>query len=327
MTKSLKLSDIEAAASRLQAVAVRTPLLRSSHLDCLTGARVYLKPESLQRTGSFKFRGAYNALSAIAVEERSAGVVAASSGNHAQGVALAAKLLGMRSTIIMPEDAPKAKIASTKRYGAEVVLYDRATTDREALSKQVHNERGGSFVHPFDNMLVMAGQGTAGLEAAQDLLAIGEKLDAAFVCCSGGGFATGVGTALKAHFADVQLYTAEPEGFDDMRRSLLSGQYECNLQTAGSLQDALLVRTPGQLTFPQLQAMGARGVCASDAQAMAAVAYAFRELKLVVEPGGACALGHVLHANGAYEGQTLLVTLSGGNIDTDIMLQALQASA
>ena len=319
-------SDIEAAAKRLAGVATRTPLLRSRHLDCITGARVYLKPESLQRTGSFKFRGAYNALSAIPEAEKAKGVVAASSGNHAQGVALAAKLLGLKATIVMPSDAPRMKIQKTKRYGADVVLYERDKVDREAFARDVFEERGGTFVHPFDNPFVMAGQGTAGLEAAEDLARLGETPDAAFVCCSGGGFATGFGIALREHFPAVALNTVEPDGFDDMARSLAAGDWQKNMALSGSVQDALLVASPGKLTFPQLLAMKAVGQSVSDEAALAAVAYAFQELKLVVEPGGAAALAHVLHSDGAYEGQTLLVTLSGGNIDTDMMLKALEGA-
>lgn len=321
----ISIADIEGAARRIAGMAVRTPLLASPHLDALTGARVYLKPECLQRTGSFKFRGAYNRLAALTPQERVRGVLAVSSGNHAQGVAQAARLLGLRATILMPDDAPALKIARTRRDGAEVVLFDRAATDRDALVAEHQAQSGAVYVPPFDDPFVMAGQGTAGLEAAEDLERLGQVPDIALCCCSGGGLSAGFFTAVKARFPEAALRTVEPEGFDDMARSLESGRRESNPAKSGSVQDALLVDAPGRLTLPVLRDLGAAGEVVSDAAALQAVAFAFNELKLVVEPGGAAALAHVLQAGERYAGRTLLVILSGGNIAPEMLATALTA--
>ena len=317
------LADIESARERIAGHAVATPLMRSALLDETTGARVFLKAECLQRTGSFKFRGAFNRLAALSPEERTRGVVAVSSGNHAQGVAQAARLLGIKARILMPSDAPALKIARTRRDGAEVILFDRATTDRDALAAAIVAETGAVFVPPFDDPHVIAGQGTAGLEAAEELKARGETIDHVFTCCSGGGLSAGFGLAVQAFFPKAEVHPVEPVGFDDTARSLASGERQYNAHKTGSVQDALLIDTPGRLTLPLLEAMGASGHAVSDEAALKAVAFAFYEFKLVLEPGGASALAHILTSERRYAGQTLLATLSGGNIERDMLERAL----
>ena len=319
---TISYQDVVTAASRISGMAIRTPLLHHPMLDESTGGRVFIKPENLQRTGSFKFRGAYNRLSAMTNAEKARGVLAISSGNHAQGVALAARLLGIKATILMPSDAPSLKIARTRRDGADVVLFDRATTDRNELANSIARESGAVLVLPFDDPFIMAGQGTAGLEAAEDLEALGISLNHAFVCCSGGGLASGVGVALREFFPLCGVHPVEPEGFDDMMRSLSAGERMKNAAKSGSVQDALLVDMPGILTFPVLSALGATGFAVSDEAALKAVGFAYRELKLVLEPGGAAALAHVLDAGKTYKGQTLLIIASGGNIDDVMMARA-----
>jgi threonine dehydratase len=303
------LEDVQAAAARIAGVAVRTPLLRSDTLDTITGAKVWLKAECLQRTGSFKFRGAWNRLSALTPEERGAGVVAFSSGNHAQGVALAAKLLGIRATIIMPSDAPRIKVEATRGHGAEVVSYDRLTEPRDAIAAKIVAERGGVIVAPFNDPYVVAGQGTAGLEIAEE---IGQP-DIALVCCGGGGLASGIALALPGS----EIVVVEPEGYDDVIRSLASGTIEPVRDPGATLCDALQTLVTSPLTFGILQARGARGVAVSEAEVKAAVAFAFRTLKLVVEPGGAAALAAALSGKLDLKGKTVAITLSGGNVDAE----------
>src|SRR5512135_1235660 len=243
-------ADIEAAAKRLAGVAVRTPLISAPVLGDLLGARVFLKAETLQRTGSFKFRGAYNKISSIAPERRAAGVVAYSSGNHAQGVAAAAKLLGMRATIVMPADAPLAKRSRTAALGAEIVLYERNTQDRAAIAKQIVEERGATLVPPYDDPLIIAGQGTIGAEIVEDLRWLNLKPQVVFIGASGGGLASGVALGISVKVPSAEFYIVEPEGFDDTLRSFASGQRESNPRMSGTICDALMTPTPGELTFP-----------------------------------------------------------------------------
>lgn len=314
--------DVRAAAARIKGHAVRTPLLRSDALDAATGARIWLKPECLQRTGSFKFRGAWNRLSALAPEQRAAGVVAFSSGNHAQGVAYAAKLLGMPATIVMPSDAPPVKVARTRGHGAEVVFYDRLSEDRIAIARALAAERGAVIVPPFDDPLIIAGQGTAGLEAAEDLAAMGVAADFALVCCGGGGLASGfaIGSGLP-------VVVVEPAGYDDVVRSLAAGEIRSVENPGPTVCDALQTLAPSARTFGILQAVGARGVVVSDEAALAAVAFAFRELKLVLEPGGAVALAAALTGAVDVAGRTVVVMLSGGNVEPAIFARALGGEA
>jgi len=311
-------ADVDEAARRLAGVALHTPLLTSAALDAMTGGRIFLKAETLQRTGSFKFRGAYNKLASLAPERRSGGVVAYSSGNHAQGVAAAAQLLGMPCVIVMPRDAPRAKRERTAALGAEIVLYDRASDDREAIAGDIARRRGAVLVPPYDDALIIAGQGTAGREIVEDLAALGLTPDVVVVTASGGGLTAGIALAIKAKAPAALLYTAEPQGFDDHARSFRSGQREQNAALTGTICDALMARMPGRLTFAINQELVGAGVSASDAEVGAAVAFAFAELKLVVEPGGAVALAALMTGKVDVKNKIAVAVLSGGNVDPDL---------
>src|SRR5215813_7677029 len=311
-------ADVDAAARRLAGVALRTPLVTSPVLDALTGARVFLKAEILQRTGSFKFRGAYNKLSSIPQAERAGGVVAFSSGNHAQGVAAAARLLGMPAVIVMPADAPRPKRERTVALGAEVVLYDRVREDRQAIAREIAAKRHATLVPPYDDPQIIAGQGTTGREIVEDLAALGLTPDVVAVTASGGGLTAGIALAVKARVPQASLFTAEPENFDDHARSFRSGERESNAAATGTICDALMARTPGELTFAINRSLVGEGVCASDEEVARAVAFAFRELKLVVEPGGAVALAALLAGRIDIKGKVAVAVLSGGNVDPDL---------
>ena len=308
-------ADVDAAAQRLAGVALRTPLITSPVLDAITRSRVFLKAEILQRTGSFKFRGAYNKLSSIPLSERTHGVVAYSSGNHAQGVAAAARLLGMPAVIVMPADAPRPKRERTRSLGAEVVLYDRAREDRQAIAQDIAQKRHAALVPPYDDPLVIAGQGTIGREIVEDLAAHGLLPEVVVVTASGGGLTAGIALAVKARVPQARLYTAEPEGFDDHARSFRSGQREKNPTLTGTICDALMAQTPGELTFAINRALVGEGCAVSDQEVAAAVAFAFSELKLVVEPGGAAALAALLSGKIDVRGKLAVAVLSGGNVD------------
>ncbi len=321
MTSVVTLDEVERAAERIAGAAVRTPLLRSDALDAATGARIFLKPENLQRTGSFKFRGAYNRLSAIPAADRAAGVVAFSSGNHAQGVALAAALLGMPATIVMPSDAPANKVARTRGHGGEVVFYNRLTEDRDAIAAAIAAKRGAIVVPPFNDRHVIAGQGTAGLEAAADLAAIGLVADLALVCCGGGGLASGFAVG-----SGVPVVAVEPQGYDDVVRSLAAGTILPVDNPGPTRCDALQTLRMAPLTFATLTAHGATGEVVSEAEVARAVAFGFRELKLVVEPGGAVALAAALAGRLDLRGKTVIVVLSGGNIEASVFAACLAES-
>ena len=316
-------ADIELAAQRIAGVAVRTPLINAPVLDERLGARVFLKAETLQRTGSFKFRGAYNKISSIAPERRRAGVVAYSSGNHAQGVAAAARLLGMRATIVMPADAPLLKRQRTAALGAEIVLYDRDREDRAAIAMRIVTERGATLVPPYDDPLIVAGQGTIGREIVEDLGALGIAPDIVVVGASGGGLAAGIALGVKAKVPQALFYTVEPEGFDDTLRSFKSGRRESNPRMSGSICDALLSSTPGELTFPITRELIGQGLVATDEEVKRAVRYAFEELKLVVEPGGAIGLAALLAGKLDVKGKTVVGILSGGNVDADLFAKLI----
>jgi threonine dehydratase len=311
-------ADIDAAARVLAGVAVRTPLLSPPVLSEVLGARVFVKPEVLQRTGSFKFRGAYNKLSSIPESTRANGVVAFSSGNHAQGVAHAAQLLKMHATIVMPLDAPVAKRERTKAYGAEVVLYDRDKEDREAIAREIAGKRGATVVPPYDDPLVIAGQGTVGREIAEDLQALGIAPDVVVVPASGGGLIAGVSTAIKARFPQAQMIVAEPAGFDDHARSLRAGRREAHDAKGRTICDALMASIPGEITFAVNSQLLSGAMSASDEEVGRAVGLAFRELKLVVEPGGAVGLAALLAGRLDIAGKTVVIVLSGGNVDADL---------
>jgi threonine dehydratase len=320
---SLSLSDIQAAAERIRGLAVRTPLIEARAASAATGARVFVKPEVLQRTGSFKFRGAMNRLSQLTADERKRGVVAFSSGNHAQGVAAAAQQIGTRATIVMPADAPKLKIANTRGLGAEVVLYDRLKEDRVAIGKKLAAEHGLTLVPPFDDYAVMAGQGTIGLELAEGAKAMAVTFDAVLAPCSGGGLTSGIATAIAALSPATKVYAVEPAAFNDLARSLKEGMRIANTPGATSVCDALMVDKPGELTFPILQKTKVEALAISDDDALAAMRHAFYELKLVTEPSGASALAAVLTRKLETKGKTIAVILSGGNVDADLFVRAL----
>jgi threonine dehydratase len=321
------LTEIHAAAEKLAAVAVETPLLQAPALDRRTGGHVLIKAEMLQRTGSFKFRGAYNKISRIAPALRHKGVVAFSSGNHAQGVAAAAQLLNTPATIVMPADAPAIKIENTRGYGASVVLYDRDTGDREAIAAEIVARTGATLVRPYDDPDIIAGQGTIGLELVRQAEALGCRLDLVLTPCSGGGLMAGCATAVKALSPQTRLMTVEPQDFDDMARSLASGHRQTNKPGRRSICDALMSPTPGILTFRINQRLTEAGLAVSDAEVQQAMAFAFRELKLVVEPGGAVPLAAVLSGKVEAAGQTIALVLSGGNVDAATYTAALAANS
>jgi threonine dehydratase len=311
-------ADIDAAARVIAPYAVRTPLLSPSVLNERMGTRIFLKPEMLQRTGSFKFRGAFNKLSSIPLDARGGGVVAFSSGNHAQGVAHAAQLLGMQATIVMPADAPLSKRERTKAYGAEVVLYDRDREDREAIAREIAGPRGATLVRPYDDPYVIAGQGTVGREISEDMAALGLVPDIVVAPASGGGLIAGVATAIKARYPQAMVMSGEPEEFDDHARSLRAGKREAHGSKGRTICDALMAAIPGEITFSINSQLLAQGITASDAEVGTAVGFAFRELKLVVEPGGAVGLAALLAGRIDVTGKNVVIVLSGGNVDADL---------
>lgn len=317
-TAPVSAADIDAAARVVAPFAVRTPLLSFPVLDERVGTKVFLKPEMLQRTGSFKFRGAFNKLSSIPQAARSGGVVAFSSGNHAQGVAAAAKILNMQATIVMPADSPLTKRERTKAYGAEVVLYDREREDREAIANGIASKRGATLVRPYDDPFVIAGQGTVGREIAEDMTALGIAPDIVVAPASGGGLIAGVATAIKARFPNAEVIVAEPKGYDDHALSLRAGHREAHPAAGRTICDALMAAIPGEMTFSINSKLLAKGVTASDEEVGAAVAFAYRELKLVVEPGGAVGLAALLAGRIDARGKNVVIVLSGGNVDADL---------
>jgi len=310
-------ADIDAAARVLADFAMRTPLLSSPALNERAGTRIFLKPEMLQRTGSFKFRGAFNKMSSIPAAARGGGVVAFSSGNHAQGVAAAARILNMPATIVMPADAPLSKRERTKAYGAEVVLYDRDREDREAIARAIADKHGATLVPPYDDPFVIAGQGTVGREIAEDMASLGIAPDIVVTPVSGGGLIAGIATAVKARYPQAMVMSAEPEGFDDHARSLRSGKREPHRAEGRTICDALMAPIPGEITFAINSKLLTQGLVASDAEVGVAVGFAFRELKLVVEPGGAVGLAALLAGRIDVGGKNVVIVLSGGNVDAD----------
>jgi len=319
-------SDILAAADRLAGVAVVTPFVESPLLSERVGGRVFLKLETLQRTGSFKFRGAYNRLVQLSEDERRRGVVAFSSGNHAQGIAAAAALLGMPATIVMPSDAPRIKAENTRAFGAGVVAYDRKTEKREEIAARIAAEKGATLAPSFDDPHIVAGQGTAGLEIARQAAGLGIALDAVLVPCSGGGLASGVALALSGGCPGTRLFTAEPEDYDGARMSLLSGDRVAAPGKRDTIADALTSPAPGFIPFALLKACRAAGLAVSDAALIQAVSLAASSLKLVVEPGGAAALAALLSGGFEARGKTIAVVLSGGNIDPAMLLRCLDSA-
>ena len=317
-------SNVEQAARRLQGFAVRTPVLESPKLNALAEGRVLVKAECLQHTGSFKFRGAWNCISQLDPAEHPGGVVAYSSGNHAQGVAAAAQLRGLPALIVMPADTPEIKKANTRGYGAEIVTYDRATESREAIAGRIARERGAVIVPPFEHPDIIAGQGTVGLELADQAVKMGVALDDVLVNCSGGGLTAGIALAMEARSPATKIHTVEPAGFDDYARSLMSGKRERNPRASGSICDALLSPEPGEMTFAINAPLLGEGLVVSDAEAADAVRFAFEVLKLVVEPGGAVALAAVLAGKIDTKGRIIGVIASGGNCDAELYAKVLR---
>ncbi|WP_298936563.1 threonine/serine dehydratase [uncultured Ruegeria sp.] len=315
---------IEAAAERLKGNVRETPLLTSPFLDEIAGRRVFVKPECLQHTGSFKFRGAWSAISALGAEERQRGVIAYSSGNHAQGVALAAAKHGVASVIVMPSDAPQLKIDNTKALGGEVVLYDRASESREEIGEALAAERALTLIRPYDEPQVIAGQGTTGLEIARQTEELGVTTADVLICCGGGGLTSGIALALEKHAPGMRARSCEPEGFDDVKRSLAAGQIQNNNAASGNICDAILTPQPGDITFPILRRLCGPGLSVTEEEALRAVAQAFLRLKIVLEPGGAVALASALFRKNDIEGDDVIVVASGGNTDPEVFARALE---
>ena len=317
---------IEAAAARLEGVAVRTPLIRNDELDRIADGRVLVKTENLQAIGSFKIRGAYNLMSQLSGEEAARGVVAFSSGNHAQGVAMAGRLLGIHAAIVMPEDAPRAKIENTRRLGGEVITYDRYTGDREAIAREIAEERGASLVPSYDHEHIIAGQGTVGLEIAEQALEMRLPPDQVLINCGGGGLSAGSGVALKARLQGVSVRTVEPDEFDDTARSIAAGERLRIAAGSRSICDSLLAESPGRLPFAIHRRFFDAGLTVSDREVREAMRFAFHNLKMVVEPGGAVSLAAVLSGKIETAGKTTAIVISGGNVDME-QFAAIQQSA
>ncbi len=313
---------IAAAARRLAPVVRRTPLLSSPFLDDIAGRRVLVKAECLQHTGSFKFRGGFAAVSALSADARAQGVLAWSSGNHAQGVALAARMHGVRAVIVMPRDAPRTKIDATRALGAELVLHDRATEPREEIGARLIAEQGLTLIRPFDDPQVVAGQASTGLELAQQAEAEGVARADVLVPCGGGGLTAGVALALANTAPGLRVRPVEPEGFDDTVRSLATGAPQSNTARTG-LCDAILTPAPGALTFPVLQRLCGPGLVVSDRDTLRAMGAAFERLKLVIEPGGAVALAAALFQPQVLTADAVIVIASGGNVDRAVFARAL----
>ncbi|NSY38057.1 threonine/serine dehydratase [Leisingera sp. ANG59] len=319
---------IEAAAERLKGHARKTPLLSSPFLDEIAGRRLLVKAECLQHTGSFKFRGGWSAVSALSEEERKRGVIAYSSGNHAQGVAAAAKAHEAPAVIVMPADAPQLKIRNTRDLGAEVVLYDRAGGEsREAVGALHAEARGLTLIKPYDEPLVIAGQGTCGLEIAEQAEAEGVSTADVLVNCGGGGLSSGIALALEARAPGLSVRPVEPEGFDDVTRSLASGEVQQNPSLSGSICDAILTPQPGDITFPILNRLCGPGIVITEDEALQAMALAFLRLKIVLEPGGAASLAAALFHAGQIEGGAVIAVATGGNVDAELFREALSRYA
>jgi threo-3-hydroxy-L-aspartate ammonia-lyase len=308
----LQFQDVQAAAQRLRGIAHRTPVLRSSTLDALLGAQVFMKAENLQRMGAFKFRGGYNAVNVLSDAQRARGVVAFSSGNHAQAVALAARLHGCRATIVMPHDAPALKLAATRGYGAEVVIYDRYQQDRAEIAQRLVDETGAALIPPFDHLPVMAGQGTAALELIEDA----GPLDALIVCAGGGGFLSGCAVAAKHLLPGIEVFGAEPERGNDMQQSLRGGHI-VKIDVPRTICDGQQTQAVGRQPFEVIQAMVKDVLTASDPQVVTAMRFAFDRMKTVLEPSGACALAALMAHAERFRGQRVGITLSGGNVGID----------
>lgn len=323
----MNINEIRNAARRNAGHVRRTPLLTSPFLDEIAGRRVYVKPECLQHTGSFKYRGAHNAISQLTADQREMGVIAFSSGNHAQGIALAARQNQTPSTILMPSDAPQLKIDNTRALGAKVVLYDRATESRDEIGARLAEENELTLIKPFDNEAVIAGQGTVGLEIANQARDEGIRDAQVLVPCGGGGLTAGIALALDHDAPDLQVRPVEPEGFDDVTRSLETGEIKQNAQLTGSICDAIITAAPGELTFPIMQRLCGTGIVVPDEDCLRAMAQAFTRLKLVIEPGAAIALAAALFHPNQIKGDAVIVVATGGNVDAPVFTDALNRFA
>jgi len=316
-------AGVRAAAETLKGVAIVTPLLENEWLNERAGGRILMKAETLQHGGSFKFRGAMTRLSRLTEDERARGVLAWSSGNHAQGVARAAKLFGMRSVIVMPKDAPALKVAQVKAYGGEIVFFDRYSEDREEIGRRIAAEEGMALAPSYDHPDIIEGQGTLALEAANEAAARGMKLDGFVICCGGGGMTSGCATILEEVSPATEIYIAEPEGYDETWASIKAGRILSADITKKTICDALATPTPGAITFEIMRRRVKEGFTLTDAEVAEAVAWAFKYLKLVIEPGGAIALAAVYHRKIKAEGRTIALTLSGGNVDPELFAEIL----
>ena len=319
----MNIEMIEAARERMLNYARVTPLLSSPFIDELAGRKVFVKAEALQHTGSFKFRGAWSAISAMDQTKRAMGVLAFSSGNHAQGVALAARKHGISATIIMPMDAPKIKIDNTRGMGAEIILYDRVRESREEIGKKIALERGLTLIKPYDEPYVIAGQGTVGLEISEQIEELKVNAKNLLVCCGGGGLTSGIATAMASHNPDIIVRPVEPKGFDDVARSLIAGKIERNTKAAGSICDAIVTPQPGELTFPIMKQYCGSGLVVSDEECLKAMVIAYSRLKIVLEPGGAIALAAAIFKKELIEGDDVIVVASGGNVDSSLFGAAI----
>ncbi len=315
--------DVRAAARRIRSHVIKTPLLESPHLNEIAGGRLFIKAEPLQRTGSFKFRGAFNTLCQLTADQRDKGVVAYSSGNHAQGVALAARLLGIQATLLMPADAPHIKVENTKSYGAAVVHFDRYRESREEIGAQLCSDQGAILIKPYDDPHIIAGQGTVGLEIAQQLREMNIQPDLIVAPCGGGGLISGLSLAVKSEIPEVQIFSAEPENFDDTAKSLAAGQIVSIDPKQNSLCDALMAAQPGNMTFAINRELLSGGLVVSENQVRDSVRQAFNRLKLVVEPGGAVAIAALLNNKTEMRGNTAVAVCSGGNIDAALFAEIL----
>jgi threonine dehydratase len=324
---AVNINEIRNAARRNAGHVRRTPLLTSPFLDEIAGRRIYVKPECLQHTGSFKYRGAHNAISQLTADQREMGVIAFSSGNHAQGIALAARQNQTPSTILMPSDAPQLKIDNTRALGAKVVLYDRATESRDEIGARLAEENELTLIKPFDNEAVIAGQGTVGLEIANQARDEGIRDAQVLVPCGGGGLTAGIALALDHDAPDLQVRPVEPEGFDDVTRSLETGEIKQNAQLTGSICDAIITAAPGELTFPIMQRLCGTGIVVPDEDCLRAMAQAFTRLKLVIEPGAAIALAAALFHPNQIKGDAVIVVATGGNVDAPVFTDALNRFA
>lgn len=319
----MNIDMIDAAEARIRPHIRRTPLLTSPFLDQIAGRQVFVKAECLQHTGSFKYRGGKSAVTALPPDALKRGVIAYSSGNHAQGVALAAHQAGTTAVIIMPSDAPRQKIDNTRALGAEVVLYDRANDDRDQIGENLARDRGLTLIKPYDNTQVIAGQGTTGLEIAEQAEKAGISKADVLVCCGGGGLTSGVSLAFEARSPDLRARPVEPVDFDDVARSLAAGTIVRNARTSGSLCDAIVTPQPGQITFPIMAKLCGPGIAVPEDDCLRAMAVAFQRLKIVLEPGGAVALAAALFHPELIDGDHVIAVASGGNVDTEVFQMAL----